>query len=257
MDYIIALDTNVGIQKKTNQDSCCVRQAVTDRGNILFAVMCDGMGGLSKGEVASASLVNVFAEWFENEFPLLLHTENVLKEVEYRWNAMIKEQNTVIAAYGSRCNIQLGSTITMLLILEDGGYIIAHVGDSRAYRISDSSIELLTEDQTFVANEIKAGRLTPEAAEVDPRRNVLMQCVGASCVVEPAFYYGASAEGECYMLCSDGFRHVISHEEIQNAFAPSSNPDDRTMAFHIGQMINLNMFRHENDNITAILIKTV
>lgn len=257
MRYKIALQTDIGIKKETNQDGCCIKEAVTDQGTVLMAVICDGMGGLEKGEVASATLIQTFSSWFEEELPGLLARSKPMEEVRYCWDRMIKEQNQNIAAYGKRLKLQLGSTITAMLILEDNQFIIAHVGDSRAYKITDSSIHVLTEDQTVVAKEVKQGKLTPEQAERDPRRNVLLQCVGASKIVEPVFYSGAVGGDECYMLCSDGFRHVISGQEMLKAFAPSENEDEAQMQAHIEALIELNKFRHENDNITALLIKTV
>ena len=162
MNFQFALHTDVGIQKMTNQDSCCMRQAETDKGNILFALICDGMGGLSKGELASATLIRAFANWFENNLPIILAKENPLDETKYIWDRMMKQQNQIISAYGKENNIQLGSTITALLILEDGQYLIGHVGDTRVYKITDQLAEVLTEDQTLVAREVKNGRLAPE-----------------------------------------------------------------------------------------------
>ena len=257
MKYKIALQTDVGIKKETNQDSCCIKEAATDKGRVLMAVICDGMGGLAKGEVASATLIRAFFRWFDEELPTLLAMENPLNEVQYRWDRIIKEQNQNIAAYGRGLKLQLGTTVTAMLILEDNRYIIAHVGDSRAYKITNTGLLTLTEDQTVVAKEIKQGRLTPEQAKTDPRRNVLLQCVGASRVVDPMFYYGVVNADECYMLCSDGFRHVITENELFNAFAPANNKDEQQMHAHIVELIELNKSRREVDNITALLVKTV
>ncbi len=257
MEYNVAIKTDIGIKKETNQDSCCIKEAVTEKGTIIFAVLCDGMGGLAKGEVASATLIDVFSTWFETEMPIILNQEKTIKEIKHRWDRIIKEQNQRIASYGKSLNIQLGSTITALIVLENGEYLIGHVGDSRAYKITDYKIEKLTEDQTVVAREVKLGKLTAEQAESDPRRNVLLQCVGASRIVEPVFYIGSVQENECYMLCSDGFRHVVSSEEIQKAFSPCNNMDEKDMLNHIEELIELNKFRHENDNITALLIKCI
>ena len=257
MEYKVAVKSDVGIKKETNQDSCCIKEAVTGKGKIIFAVLCDGMGGLAKGEVASATLINVFSNWFENELSLILNEVNVVEEIRLRWDRIIKEQNQKIATYGKALNIQLGSTITVMIILESGEYLIGHVGDSRAYKITDNSIESLTEDQTVVAREVKLGRLTTEQAESDPRRNVLLQCVGASKIVEPVYYYGFVKKDDCYMLCSDGFRHVVSGAEIQGSFAPRNNMEETDMFKHIEDLIVLNKFRHETDNITALLIKCI
>ena len=142
-----------------------------------------------------------------------------------------------------------------MIVFEDGKYLIGHVGDSRAYKISNSEISILTKDQTIVANEVRLGKLTPEEAARDPRRNVLLQCVGASRIVEPEYVGGTVELGACYMLCSDGFRHEISAAEIQNAFAPIANRDAAQMQTNIIRLIELNKSRGETDNITALLIK--
>lgn len=257
MKFNIALHTDVGIKKATNQDSLCIKQAETNKGNILLAMVCDGMGGLAKGEVASASVILAFSNWFEKELPKTLAKKNYLEEIRYQWDRLIKEQNQNIAEYGRNQNIQLGSTITAMLFLEDGQYLIGHVGDSRAYQITDQFIHVMTEDQTVVGREIRLGRMTPEQAEQDPRRNVLLQCVGASKIVEPDFMMGRVEANQCYMLCSDGFRHVVSAEEIQRAFAPSNNRNEKEMKSHIVELIELNKLRNETDNISAILIKVV
>lgn len=257
MSFNVAMHTDVGIRKATNQDSIGYKEAQTDKGTILFAIICDGMGGLAKGELASATIIRAFSHWFENELPSQLSADNVLDEVSYCWDRLIKKLNQDIAEYGRENRIQLGSTVTAVLFLEDGTYLIAHVGDSRAYKITDNNIRILTEDQTVVAREVKMGRLTPEQAEKDPRRNVLLQCVGASRIVEPIFIRGQYCRGEAYMLCSDGFRHVVSPNEIFDAFAPKNNKDKETMKYNIVRMIELNKQRHETDNISAMLIKAI
>ncbi len=255
MNYLIALHTDVGIQKETNQDSMCIKQAQTDKGVIVLAMVCDGMGGLEKGEVASATIIKAFSRWFEQELPIHLAMRDYENEVRYRWERMIKEQNQIISEYGRTRHIQLGSTITAMLIYEDGNYLIGHVGDTRAYKITEANVEILTTDQTVVAKEVRQGRLTKEQAENDPRRNVLLQCIGASRIVEPDFVSGRVEKDECYMLCSDGFRHVISSEEIMAAFAPSNNAEEAAMHENIIRLVDLNKERGETDNISAILIK--
>ena len=256
MNYFIATHTDVGIKKDTNQDSYCVLQAETHKGNILMAVVCDGMGGLESGEVASASIIKAFKNWFENELPYTLSSETYYDDVKYGWDRIIKTQNQSIAEYGRQHHFQLGSTITAMIIFEDGKYLIGHVGDSRAYKIHNNSLEILTTDQTVVANEVRLGKLTQEEAARDPRRNVLLQCIGASRIVEPDYVGGLAEYGLCYMLCSDGFRHELSEDEIQNAFAPIANTDEKKMKENIVRLIELNKNRGETDNITAVLIRT-
>ncbi len=73
MDFLIAAHTDVGIRKKTNQDSVLIKVADTDCGKVCFAAVCDGMGGLRKGELASATLIRDFSDWFDSEFPEILY----------------------------------------------------------------------------------------------------------------------------------------------------------------------------------------
>lgn len=255
MRFQAAYHTDIGREKNTNQDSLGILEARTGTERLLMAVLCDGMGGLEKGEIASATLIRAFEEWFREELPGLIRKEEPLSEVQYSWERMIKMQNQSIGDYGRSHAIQLGSTLTVMLFLEDGSYLIGHVGDSRAYLIRDGELEVLTSDQTVVANEVRLGRLTPGQAAADPRKNVLLQCVGASRIVEPEFRTGKAESGECYMLCSDGFRHELSGEELQEALAPKRNPDEETMKRNLEGLTGLSLERGERDNISALLLK--
>ncbi|WP_462410827.1 PP2C family protein-serine/threonine phosphatase [Neobacillus sp. Marseille-QA0830] len=255
MEILTATYTDVGIRKATNQDSLCLKIAETSVGKVVLAVICDGMGGLSKGEVASASVIHAFSEWFDKELATQLGKGD-MDEIQYRWERMIKEQNQRIAEYGQRIKIQLGTTLTALLLIDTKFMLIGHVGDSRVYRICDR-LEVLTEDQTLVAWEVKRGSITQEQAQIDPRRNVLLQCIGASKLVEPQFITGRPVPGEVYMLCSDGFRHMITEDEMFDAFSPQTLINETVMEQKAKQLVELNKQRNETDNITVMLVKIV
>lgn len=257
MNCIFEMLTDVGTRKNTNQDSLCVKKARTNKGEIIMAVMCDGMGGLEKGEVASAYVVKKFSEWFETFLPTVIESPDLFEEIQYSWSREIKTLNNNILDYGKRLGINLGSTLTVFFMVEDGRYIIGHVGDSRAYCIENDSLNILTSDQTLVAYEVKIGKLTKEQAEVDPRRNVLLQCIGASRFVEPDFIYGKASNNQCYMICSDGFRHVVSNDEFIRAFSPSVNNDVDAIRKNISNLVEVNKARGEGDNISVILMRTI
>ena len=255
MRFLFAGATDVGIRKSTNQDSYCMREAETTDGRMIMTVVCDGMGGLDKGELASKSIINAFENWFENDLPLIIAKPNVIEEIKYQWERLVKILNASIGEYGNNNYISLGSTATALIIMPNGEYIIVHVGDTRIYRIRSGEIEILTKDQTFVAREISMGRMTPEQAEVDPRRNVLLQCVGASKAVYPEFSVGKAYSGECYMMCSDGFRHQITENEILAVLNPVYCVSESEMESRLASLIEINKARKEVDNITAIMVK--
>ena len=98
--------------------------------------------------------------------------------------------------------------------------------------------------------------MTPEQAAVDPRRNVLLQCVGASKSVYPDFEQGTVQPNECYMLCSDGFRHKITENEIHAVLNTIMCRDEYDMESRLTNLIEMNKKRNETDNITAIMLKT-
>lgn len=253
MEVLTTAYTDKGIQKATNQDSLCIKIAETSVGKVVLAVICDGMGGLSKGEVASASVIHAFSKWFDQELPVLL-AKNNYNDIQYRWERIIKEQNQRISEYGKRVRIQLGTTWTALLLIDTEFMLIGHVGDSRVYRIGQK-LEILTDDQTVVGREVRRGTMTPEQARVDPRRNVLLQCIGASKLVEPQFTSGTPVPGEVYMLCSDGFRHRITEEEIYTAFLPQKLVNETVLEQQAKELVELNKQRQETDNISVLLVK--
>lgn len=254
MNFLTATHTDVGIKKKTNQDSLLVLQAQTDYGNVLLAVVCDGMGGLSKGETASASVIHAFSDWFQKEFPTILYAGLHPDTLRSSWEQLVTNANKRIGEYGDRCGTNLGTTCVAILIVENIYYII-NVGDSRVYLISDNLYQL-TKDQTYVQREIDAHRMTYEQALRDPQRNVLLQCIGASDYVQPDFFTGTLTANQCIMLCSDGFRHVIDPREIYQVLMPAAATDVQSMRQGLIQLTELNKQRMETDNISAILIRT-
>ena len=254
MNFIISATTDIGLTKNTNQDSYNARVYTTKQGKIAFAVLCDGMGGLAKGEVASASLVNAFCKWADTRLPVLC--EEGLQETDIRkeWTGIVTEYNEKIKIYGKRCGVSMGTTVTAIL-LTDKRYYIVNVGDTRAYEIADE-VKVLTKDHTVVAREIELGNLTEEAAERDSRRSVLLQCVGASDSVYPDVFVGETRMNAVYMLCSDGFRHEITPEEIYQYLQPSVMLSAEGMTQNMQALIELNKQRQERDNISVVSIRT-
>ena len=125
----------------------------------------------------------------------------------------------------------------------------------RLFRIN-TGIRQITSDQTFVAREIALGHMTQEEADHDSRRNVLLQCVGASDNVYPDMFFGDVQQNAIYMLCSDGFRHEITPDEIYAKLQPGVLFDDYTMQQNSISLIELNKQRQERDNISVALIRT-
>ncbi len=256
MKYIATYHTDVGITKETNQDSMALKIVDTPKGTVAFCIVCDGMGGLSKGELASKEVVTAYCDWFDTTLIDDIEAGRFSgQRLTEQWNEIAQAQNKRLGEYGELNNIQLGTTLSAILMYENEYYII-HVGDSRVYLMNDK-VNLLTHDQTFVAREIAAGRMTKEQAKTDSRRSVLLQCVGASPVVEPEFLSGTIQKNAVYMLCSDGFRHQITEEEMLVKIGPSQEADEEKMKFGCMYLTELVKSRKETDNITVALIRTI
>ena len=251
MRFVTIADTDIGISKSTNQDSLVYKHASVEGEEILMAIICDGMGGLSHGELASATVIRAFSKWFDEELPLELEHMD-LQVIGAKWAMMLKELNQKLLEYSKHLRNGLGTTCSGIFFM-GGKYVIVHVGDTRIYQIG-SSLHQLTTDQTFVAREVSRGTMTWEQAKTDKRRNMLLQCVGASTAVEPEVIVGSIERG-MYMLCSDGFRHEIGEAEMYERLNPAVCKDKDTMGKNARYLIDQVKARKEKDNISVILIK--
>jgi len=253
MNFFAAAHSDIGIKRETNQDSVLVQIADTDYGEVCLSVICDGMGGYSKGELASATMIVNFKQWFEKDFPKLLYQGIKPENLKRAWEDLIFNTNNQISNYSTLHGARLGTTVAALLLVGEMYYII-HVGDSRVY-LMDRNLSQLTKDQTFVQREMDAGRMTPEQALSDPQRNVLLQCVGASEVIEPDFMLGPVTSDEMFLLCTDGFRHLLTDEEIYANTNPIAVRAEEEMKKRIIYLTDLNKYRREKDNISSILVR--
>lgn len=236
MSFLIAAHTDIGIARPSNQDSVCMKRAVLDGDEIVMAIICDGMGGFEKGELASAEIIHFFSKWFD-ELPVyqVISDWNGIMEL---WIGYLERLNKKIRRYGEQSHIKLGSTFSGILLWKNR-YLLVHIGDTRIYQITDQ-VRLLTTDH-----------ILPQ------RQNVLTQCIGAGRPLYPELRTGTYAEDTFFLLCSDGFRHRIKEEEIKKWFSNSPLRTKEEMEMRCAQVVELLKKRGEKDNITVALIKKV
>jgi len=260
--------TDAGRVREINQDSYLVKIANTNLGQVALIAVADGMGGLAEGEYASSVAIHTLATWFDKQLPYELQglggaRADFEKWATGQWRTLTDDINAKIKDYGKRKRISLGTTLTAMLVV-NRRYSIVHIGDSRAYEISEQAATQLTVDQTFVKREIDAGRMTPEEALVHPQRNVLLQCLGASDDMEPVIINGNVNQQATYLICSDGFRHVLTSDELRAGLNPAVigayqrrggfNSVPQAMESVLRQMTELVKERKERDNITSVLL---
>jgi protein phosphatase len=205
----------------------------------MFAV-ADGMGGARSGEVASQIAVDEFTQHGgEDRRP-----EDRLTQIVQAANRKIYE-----LAQSDESHAGMGTTLTAALV-GDGEISLGHVGDSRAYRFRDDELERLTQDHSLVEELMRMGKLSPEAAEVDPRRSIITRALGPEPTVDvETFTYPAKA-GDVYLLCSDGLTGMVSEERMAEIIRARSS-----LAQAARELVNEANAGGGKDNITVVLFK--
>ena len=253
MEIITAYNTDAGLVKSMNQDSLSVKVVNSPHGKIVFALVCDGMGGLEHGELASKETILAMNRWFTGPFAGLVAEDHVTENIIYeQWKEEVTQVNERLLVYAEAQGISMGTTLTALLLYR-GHYYFCHVGDSRIYKVADRMVQV-TSDHTLVATEVELGYLTKEQALADPRRSVLLQCVGSSERVEPQLGQGYIPDNVTFILSSDGFVHVLKEEEMYQYFEPGHIHDKEQLMEICKEATQAVLERGERDNVTVIAI---
>lgn len=250
--FLISGLSDIGIKRSINQDSVYITKIQTSIGEVIFSCVCDGMGGLKHGEIASASVVHAFRQWVHNQLKFLTTKQINQKDIVEQWSIIIAEQNNILRNYGTSENISLGTTLTALLIVQND-YFVVNIGDSRLYEIT-SNVNIVTKDHTFVQQEIDAGRMTKEEAEISKQKHILTRCIGVTECAEPDFYFGKLKKNAVYMICSDGFRHKITNNELSMYLNAKEIQDESELNRRGEFLIGLNKERLERDNISVAMV---
>ncbi len=224
--------TDTGRQRRANEDSHLARAP-------LF-VVADGMGGAQAGEVAS----RIAIESFEGGVQDASAPESALAELTQRANAHIHELSHSHAEQAG-----MGTTLTAVYVGERE-ISIAHVGDSRAYRLRDGVLERLTEDHSLVDELLRQGRLTPEEALEHPQRSVITRALGPEGVVEVDTRSYPARDGDVYLLCSDGLTTMLAEDRLAAVLLAHATLHDAGEA-----LIAAANEAGGRDNITVVLLR--
>ncbi len=201
--------TDTGRKRRRNEDSYVIAPP-------LFAV-ADGMGGAQAGEIAS----RLAAAALEDTDPGSLSGEDRVMSLIQEANRRVYERsNEDPNASG------MGTTITVALV-EDEGVTIGHVGDSRAYRYREGSIEQITEDHSLVNELMKSGKLSPEEAETHPQRSVITRALGTDPDVDVDSFSVETQTGDVFLLCSDGLTTMVDDVDILGVLEKHHDDLDR------------------------------
>ena len=224
--------TDVGRQRSANEDSLVVRPP-------LFAV-ADGMGGAKAGEVASAVAVDAVEAAKESTEPAEAQLASIVRDANRRIYDL---------AVADESRRGMGTTLTMAKLHGDE-VSLAHVGDSRAYRLRAGELEQLTRDHSLVAELERSGQITPEAAEHHPQRSIITRALGPEPDVEVDTYTLAGREGDVFLICSDGLTSMISDEEVASILRSAGSLEEAA-----DELVRAANQSGGKDNITVILFR--
>lgn len=219
LDLSVAARTDMGRVRENNEDKFDFFQpdelpVLAVKGS--FFAVADGMGGHESGQVASElGLKTVLTQYYADPDEDI---EKSLAKAIAAANSYVYETAQLVPGRQG-----MGTTCTVAVLCENELYV-GHVGDSRAYLIRDGKMEQVSEDHSWVAEQVKRGALTEEEAANSPFRNVITRSLGAAVDVEPDVYRRELEVGDVLLLCSDGLTGYVDDQtifELADSYGPS------------------------------------
>jgi serine/threonine protein phosphatase PrpC len=238
----VAMQSDIGLVRQNNQDHAGYSQ---DLEGLVLAIVADGMGGHQAGEIASELTVNMVSR-------KLQHLSADLSEEDCRYAILeaIDEANRQVYEKSSEDPLYSGMGTTVVLALASPKWVqVAHIGDSRCYRITREGMECLTTDHSLVNELVRNGQISPSEAEVHPQRNVLLRALGTDTYVEVDIDRHTWLEGDQLLLCSDGLTNMVSEERIHQILLLDLEVEEK-----VEVLIKEALEAGGEDNVTAILL---
>ena len=237
--------TDVGLRRRENQDTYAFE--VFGEPDTVVAVVCDGMGGVSGGQLASSLAV----ETFMSELHERAHVEMTVEQVRKMEMACIAKANRAVYDRSRLDDLYYGMGTTLVSAIASPDIaVVCNVGDSRAYHIGKAGIRRVTRDHSVVEEMVEAGEITPEEARTHPNRNLITRALGPDRNTESDSFIVPLAEGDCLLLCSDGLTGTALDEELLDVVRAEADG-----AAALERLLELAKSRGAPDNVTAILIR--
>jgi protein phosphatase len=255
VDFRLGRRTDVGMERTLNEDSLLTVETNRTTQSISQALgvyaVADGMGGHAAGEIASSTIVNVLAQKAAADL-FTLASKPSTPEEHCKWlSEAIELANQTVFDMRRSAGTDMGSTL-VAIILDANRACIAHVGDSRAYRINERGIEQLTTDHSLVERLIATNQITREEARHHPQRNVIYRTMGDKPKVEVDTSIHTLSAGDRLLLCSDGLSGMVDDATIHRIVMESSSPQAACDA-----LIDAGNAAGGEDNISVVIIQIV
>ena len=243
MALIFAGKTDVGKRRDNNQDNFSVKKLDKD---VILCTVCDGMGGANGGRMASTLAQTTFDSYIQER----------LKDCDKQQLLGLMQEalcaaNTTLYQKATEDIMLHGMGTTIISCLCDGEkYYCLTVGDSRIYAISDTSVEQLSHDHSYVQSLIDSGAITQQEAKNHPNRNIITKAVGTDEEVTGDVFTVECKNVKGVLLCTDGLCGYIEHEDLEKICLENSEPEKC-----VARLVEKANFESGADNITAVVIK--
>ena len=254
MDLSLALEiashTDAGMVRSHNEDSIA---SVAEKG---LVVLADGMGGYNAGEVASGMATTVITtelrQLLEDKAPHEVDPQSGQKAALKILQEQVAKANTSIyqASLSQPQYAGMGTTLVVALFY-DNKVMVAHIGDSRLYRMRGDEFSQVTKDHSLLQEQMDAGILTKEQAKHSANKNLVTRALGIDPAVDAEIHEYDTRPGDIYLLCSDGLSDMVSDEDVGMALK-ALGANLNLAAQQLVQMANDNGGR---DNVSVILIR--
>ncbi len=248
-----AAQTHTGLVRPHNEDAVMVS---TDYN---FAILADGMGGYNAGEVASGMATSLLKNSLETGIQKLRRPPSDLlysrgKQIQQLMVDAILQVNAAIlgAARNNPHYHGMGTTLVTALFDHDT-VTIAHVGDSRAYRLRQGELAQLTRDHSLLQEQIDAGMIAPDLARFSLNKNLITRAVGVDYELEVEMHQHHTEPGDLYLICSDGLSDMLEMDEMRNLLR---RKDFRLVEISDALVERANYYGG-HDNISVILVQVL
>ncbi|MBQ3022862.1 MAG: Stp1/IreP family PP2C-type Ser/Thr phosphatase [Clostridia bacterium] len=242
MQFFSMSDT--GRLRKSNQD-CALSKEL---GSFTLLALADGMGGHSGGEIASGLAIEEISSVLSDKLTEKMLPGQImllLSEALDKANAKILDRaknDSSLSGMGTTCDVCLATKNKLY---------IAHIGDSRVYKISKGGvIKKLTCDHSLVQFMLESGTITPEEAVDHPQKNVILRALGISDKIEPDVFQDKISPCDVILLCSDGLTNMLDEETVAKAAISEDTPSEIAK-----KLIGLANEAGGRDNITVVIAK--
>ncbi|MFN8751772.1 MAG: Stp1/IreP family PP2C-type Ser/Thr phosphatase [Betaproteobacteria bacterium] len=245
-----AAATDTGKARSHNED------AIASDAEVGVAVLADGMGGYNAGEVASGiAVAMVSSDLRDRVLSTKLHSlpqsEGDRQAIRLLEGAVAKANASIYETANSQPQYAGMGTTLVVALLRDNRLTVAHVGDSRLYRMRDEKLSQVTRDHSLLQEQIDIGMITKEAARRSPYKNLVTRALGIEPEVEPEIHTHDVQPGDIYLLCSDGLNDMVEDEDIELAL----NSLGSNLPLAANQLVEMANDNGGRDNVSVVLLK--